>query len=534
MWNLTFWVDVGMKCVALFLVLVFLTWALAEVEANTSHRITINGQYIAVEHIDREGIRSREPIDLANVTVVVSREESSKNDEIETVELASGKFVEGKVSLQIEVDEPTKAVISVVDGKNRILNCDILIVPDEQNISFALIDRNAADSDQLLLVGASRQAEDLSKKFSVSGTYDLKDGQKAPGYLSANLMAYEYLSDGTPVQIDFGTVLLHEGRYLVESEADEPRVATLTISRGAEFVWSTPLVIEPNATIEIARRGPANTLIASAKNGRHAKLVDSWRMNKDFLSKGHAMLLAPISERQKRIDELWTIRIKALKELALNSEDPFNSLIALELTADFYGGDYGLIDKQDKLQLFDKLAAKLDKNVVARRITPPRNRMVANMARIENSEKLTVGKEAPNIVLANLSGEEVDLKENVSKMNLVLVEFWASWCAPCIAKFPTLKDLYSKYHDNGFEIVTVSLDSSTDDWEQVSTAHKIPWIDLGDENGFFGIPAVEFGVGLVPTNIVLDGKQQIVAKNLDLDKLEQLLETRIEASTEGN
>lgn len=159
---------------------------------------------------------------------------------------------------------------------------------------------------------------------------------------------------------------------------------------------------------------------------------------------------------------------------------------------------------------------------------------LADLARAENLEKLSIGEKTPNILLDELTGDKIDLTEVLSEAKIVLVEFWASWCAPCVAKFPTLKDIYSKYQDAGFEVMTVSLDTRVEDWKRASQKHKLPWYDVGDEQGFHGLPAVDFGVGGVPTNYLLDEDGLIVGMNIDLEELEQKLEIRLSATSESD
>lgn len=525
-----------MKRMVLTLMLIHLVAILAAEEDDASHRFTIEGQYIAVEKTANEREIRDNHLDLSNIKVVVSRRKSSENGEIDANTLASGSFDEGQVSLEFDVNQFTEARISILDGENEILSTEVWIEPDGEKISFALLDRIANDSDELLLVGTYRNVKNQDKEFSVSGIYDLTDGEKAPGYLSAALTSFDYLENGTPVQIEFAEVLLEDGRYLIEAEVDEPRACNLRVYRGAEFVWSTALVIEPKAKIEIARHehGPSNWLIATAETGRHDKLIDSWHMDKEFLSKGSEMVSAPIQERHARFEKVWEVRTNALKKLAWTSEDPFDSLVALELTGTFFGGDMGLINGRDKVKLYDKLSVQLDEDVVARRVKPLRDILVANIARAENLENLSVGAKAPNIVLDNVNGEKTDLSKILSEANMVLVEFWASWCAPCIAKFPTLKNLYAEYQDAGFEVLTVSLDTNGDDWKRSSEKHKLPWYDVGDEKGFYGLSAVDFGVEGVSTNYLLDGEGLIVEKNIDLEQLERLLEAQLSTTSESN
>jgi thiol-disulfide isomerase/thioredoxin len=78
-----------------------------------------------------------------------------------------------------------------------------------------------------------------------------------------------------------------------------------------------------------------------------------------------------------------------------------------------------------------------------------------------------------------LDGQVFDWTEYADKV--VLVNFWATWCAPCLAEIPRLKTLYEKYHDKGFEVVGISIDQSMEALERGLETHQFPWINLADE-----------------------------------------------------
>ena len=89
---------------------------------------------------------------------------------------------------------------------------------------------------------------------------------------------------------------------------------------------------------------------------------------------------------------------------------------------------------------------------------------------------LEIGDQAPEIVLPSPSGETIALSSLKGKV--VLIDFWATWCAPCVKEQPELAGLYRKYRmthfarGNGFEIYGVSLDSQKSDWEEILKKEK--------------------------------------------------------------
>ncbi|MXW07623.1 MAG: TlpA family protein disulfide reductase, partial [Gammaproteobacteria bacterium] len=119
-----------------------------------------------------------------------------------------------------------------------------------------------------------------------------------------------------------------------------------------------------------------------------------------------------------------------------------DALLALELSA--YWG------KEEALPIYDRLTNSLDKDLVMRRVTHDRNFHARNLASRGIDRSLVVGKSVPDFTLPNLSGETISLSDLQQKNDVVLVEFWASWCGPCIEAIPALKDLYSTYRKHGF------------------------------------------------------------------------------------
>ena len=91
---------------------------------------------------------------------------------------------------------------------------------------------------------------------------------------------------------------------------------------------------------------------------------------------------------------------------------------------------------------------------------------------------VAAGKLAPEFKLRNLKGEKVSLKDYRGK--LVLINFWATWCVPCVAEMPSLERLYKKYKDKGFEILAISGDVDTEVLVNFVNSEKLTFQILRD------------------------------------------------------
>ena len=109
----------------------------------------------------------------------------------------------------------------------------------------------------------------------------------------------------------------------------------------------------------------------------------------------------------------------------------------------------------------------------------------------------------------------------------VLVDFWASWCGPCLREIPYLQADYEKYRKKGFEIYAVSLDDERDAWVKTIADKQMKWIQVCDFKAFDSPASLDYAVESIPSNFLIDAQGVIVAKNLrgeDLyKKVEELL-----------
>lgn len=142
-------------------------------------------------------------------------------------------------------------------------------------------------------------------------------------------------------------------------------------------------------------------------------------------------------------------------------------------------------------------------------------------AKLLDGKVLTVGKYFPLLPITDMSSKPFTLdlfKDN----KYTLVDFWYCRCSPCRAQFSKLKDLYSQFSTKGFEIVAISVDleSEKKNYEDAIKTEKLVWKHYWDVNDK---ETRKLAINVFPTNFLMDSSGKIIAKNISLGELEQLL-----------
>jgi thiol-disulfide isomerase/thioredoxin len=130
-----------------------------------------------------------------------------------------------------------------------------------------------------------------------------------------------------------------------------------------------------------------------------------------------------------------------------------------------------------------------------------------------------------------LDGKDLDWKAYRGKV--VLVDFWATWCGPCVAELPNVLATYEKYHDRGFEVVGISLDRSTDKLREFVKDRKLPWACVPPDGGGKEL-ADQFGVYAIPLPILVDRQGRVVSLHARGEELQRLLTRHIGPPAESS
>jgi thiol-disulfide isomerase/thioredoxin len=153
--------------------------------------------------------------------------------------------------------------------------------------------------------------------------------------------------------------------------------------------------------------------------------------------------------------------------------------------------------------------------------------IVLEPARVERG--IHIGQEAKDLEFESPTGEKISLSSLRGQM--VLIDFWASWCGPCRRQHPHMRQVYHKYKDkefkngSGFTIFSVSLDKNKDNWIAAIEQDTLEWAShVSDLKGIKSIAAQRYEVNSIPVNFLLDGDGIILAVGQRGSYLEKKLE----------
>lgn len=206
-----------------------------------------------------------------------------------------------------------------------------------------------------------------------------------------------------------------------------------------------------------------------------------------------------LDERQKLLDRIL--------DEARTTTSPVNAVFALSI-----------LDNQGAWEegkpIFDGLEQRFPGNALVKQAASAYDRQLNNEGK---ATAIGIGDVAPNIRYPDTAGKAVSLQDFRGKY--VLLDFWASWCAPCRAENPNVVKAWKRFGGPSFAILGVSLDTKKSSWLEAIRQDRLSWSQISDLKGWNSAPAATYGVEAIPANFLINPEGKIVATNLEGDSL---------------
>jgi thiol-disulfide isomerase/thioredoxin len=145
---------------------------------------------------------------------------------------------------------------------------------------------------------------------------------------------------------------------------------------------------------------------------------------------------------------------------------------------------------------------------------------IAQQAEVKKiQDALAVGTKFPDFNEKDLTSKPLSIANYKGKV--VMLDFWATWCGPCRAELPNVLEVYQKHHQDGFEIIGISLDEDRARLESFIKEKNMTWPQFFDGQKWKNKLSVKYGVNSIPATYLLDGEGKIIGKNLRGEELEE-------------
>ena len=370
--------------------------------------------------------------------------------------------------------------------------------------------------------------EQASKSYEITGIIEIPEDFKMPQGYSLDTVIISDLSRKVIAKAP-----LLNNQFTLKGSIEEALKVSLSVGtfRGMMILENASYKVSNDGNALHIRGGELNELVyaykfteAYQKAVKHLRKVSETAFVGINVNDGTEESKKALKEAQMKHTEANAVirNIESQHQIAIieGNYSAHTKLLALEPTT------YGIRDFAKYKATVEEIKKGLDaNNAYLKTVEASIKRRQAN---INKAKIYATGNRFTDVSATSIDGKTISLGEVVKKNKYTLIEFWASWCAPCRASFPHLKKVYAEYHKRGFEVYGFSIDTKEKQFLKASEEEDIPWINTVDYSGLksegakaYNVHGVPFTVLIAQDGTIIDSGENIRDAKLDA-KLKEL------------
>ena len=290
------------------------------------------------------------------------------------------------------------------------------------------------------------------------------------------------------------------GAYRFRGSADRPRIVMLYDAPDGSGALHAIVILEPGQIVIVPDSTDEGRFFATGTPSN-----DAFKHYAEMQEALVEEFRNPATSEERRVEIAQQAMLGLVRRMVQENRDNFFGVQMLSQASTYDLSEQELLDE---ISLFT-----------------PEMQQTGQMVRLKERAELqirtAVGQPYTDISQPDADGKEISLRSVVenSANKYVLLDFWASWCGPCMGEVPHLKKAYDAFHEKGFEIYGVSLDSNRDKWLAAIRKNDMKWIQVCSFEEFDNQAAREYAIRSIPSNLLIDHEGKIVAKNLRGEEL---------------
>ena len=344
-------------------------------------------------------------------------------------------------------------------------------------------------------------------KYTIDGTW--KDGAGKTVYLQKKVEKETQLLDSTVVAAD-GTF-----SFSLTNKVDLYEVNAANEAKKSVLVSEIPVnvTIASEMRTNKADSTTYEALAITATGDEQKAYEDGYDliMASAFMSLGRMFTFSNILSGE---DKSMTIDSAVVLYNMIEAKMQESMANYVDSAKNNYGVAYFIKEYMIQNKPFDEVEAAYESLTDRVKLSNPG---VELKAAIDELASVSIGGTAPDITLMTPDSTELSLSS--LRGHYVLLDFWASWCGPCLREVPNVKAIYDKYHDKGFEIYGVSLDETPGPWKAAIKKNEMNWHHVSSLKGWDCPTAKRYNVTGIPRMYIINPEGKIIAMDLRGEEL---------------